>query len=94
MVRPDLAKWGQSLSDLRRLSIEADHPRSRERFLALYMIADGQTSATPWARKTGRTKETVLSWVHLYNQAGPDGVHYRHSGGRRPLFRPSKSTDS
>jgi hypothetical protein len=94
MVRPDLTKWGQSLCDLRRLSIEADHPRSRERFLALYMIASGQTSATPWARKTGRTKDTVLSWVHLYNQEGSDGVHYRHSGGRRPLFRLSKSTDS
>lgn len=94
MVLPDLTKWGQSLSDLRRLSLEADHPRSRERFLALYMIASGQTSATPWARKNGRTKETVLSWVHLYNQEGPDGVLYRHSGGRRPLFRPSKSSDS
>jgi transposase len=94
MVRPDLTKWGQSLSDLRRLLLEADHPRSRERFLALYMIAGGQTSATPWAQKTGRTKETVLSWVHQYNQAGPDGVLYRHSGGRRPLFHPSKSSDS
>ena len=93
MVRPDLTKWGQSLSDLRRLALEADHPRSRERFLALYMIASGQTSATPWARKNGRTKETVLRWVHLYNQAGPEGVLYRHSGGRRPLFRPSKSSD-
>ena len=94
MVRPDLTKWGQSLSDLRWLSLEADHPRSRERFLALYMIASGQTRATPWARKNGRTKETVLSWVHLYNQEGPDGVLYRHSGGRRPLFHPSKSSDS
>lgn len=94
MVRPDLTKWGQSLSDLRRLSLEADHPRSRERFLALYMIASGQTSATPWARKNERTKETVLSWVHLYNQAGPEGVLYRHSGGRRPLFRASKSSGS
>ena len=38
MVRPDVAKWGQSLSDLRRLSVEAEHPRTRERFLALFMI--------------------------------------------------------
>ena len=36
-------------------------------FLALYMIADKQTSACAWARTTRRTKETVLKWVHAYN---------------------------
>ena len=44
MVRPDMEKWGQTLSDLRVLSVEAKDARSRERFLALYMIADKQTS--------------------------------------------------
>ncbi|MBK8799820.1 MAG: hypothetical protein IPM07_27515 [Anaerolineales bacterium] len=38
MVRPDLAKWEQTLADLRRLSVAAEHPRARERFLALYEI--------------------------------------------------------
>ena len=45
MVRPDLEKWGQSLSDLRILSVEAEYVRSRERFLALLMLASGQTTA-------------------------------------------------
>ena len=45
MVRPDTKKWGQVLADLRELSVEAKDVRSRERFLALYMIADKQTSA-------------------------------------------------
>ncbi len=94
MVRPDLTKWGQTLSDLRRLSVEADHARSRERFLALYMIASGQTSSTPWVAESGRMKETVLNWVHAYNQAGPEGVMYRHTGGRTPLFRQSKPSRS
>lgn len=31
MVRPDFAKWGQTVEDMRRLSMEAEHPRSRER---------------------------------------------------------------
>ncbi|MBK8796848.1 MAG: hypothetical protein IPM07_11010 [Anaerolineales bacterium] len=29
MVRPDLAKWEQTLADLRRLSVAAEHPRTR-----------------------------------------------------------------
>lgn len=35
MVRPHMGKWGQTLADLRRLTEEADHARSRDRFLAL-----------------------------------------------------------
>ena len=47
MVRPDMEKWGQTLADLRVLSVEAKDARSRERFLALYMIADKQTVPVP-----------------------------------------------
>ena len=32
MVRPDMEKWGQTLADLRLLSVEAKDARSRERF--------------------------------------------------------------
>ena len=94
MVRPDLSTWSQTPDDLRRLSVQAQHPRSRERFLALYMIATQQTNATTWAAQTGRTKETVLSWVHRYNMAGPEGVAYRHTGGRHPFLPKSNSTRS
>jgi transposase len=93
MVRPDIHKWGQSPSDLRRLSVEAEHPRSRERFLALYMISSEQTSAYGWSKEVGRTKETVLQWVHRYNDTGPDGVMYRHTGGRTP-FLPNRRLTS
>ena len=59
MVRPDLSAWGHTLADLRRLAVQAQHPRSRERLLALYMIASQQTNATTWAAHIGRAKETV-----------------------------------
>ena len=45
MVRPDLNTWGHTLADLRRLAVNAQHPRSRERLLALYMIASQQINA-------------------------------------------------
>ena len=94
MIRPDVAKWNQTLSDLRRLSVEAEHPRTRERFLALYMIATKQTNATKWAAEIGRSDESVLSWVRAYNDKGPAALRYRRTGGRPPLFRPSKSSKS
>lgn len=90
MVYPDTAKWNQTNDDLRRLAIEATHPRTRERYQALYVIASRQKNATQWAEEIGRTDDTVLSWVHAYNQEGPEGIEFRHTGGRRPLFRPQR----
>ena len=59
MVRPDLDTWGHTPDDLRLLAVNAEHPRSRERLPALYMIASQQTNATTWAARIGRAKETV-----------------------------------
>ncbi len=84
MVRVDLARWHQTSEDLRRCALEATHPRTRERFLALYEISLG-SNATSVARHTGRCDEIVLRWVHSYNHRGPDSLLYRHSGGHPPL---------
>ena len=86
MVRPDFTKWQQTPEDVLRLVREAEHPRNRERYMALYAIGTKASNATQWAKATGRENETVLGWIHLYNADGPDAVAYRHSGGRTPLF--------
>ena len=86
MVRVDMAKWGQTLEDLRTASLSAQHKRSRERFQALYLIASAQFNATTCAAHIGRSDETVLGWVHLYNTHGPDALIYRKTGGRSPLL--------
>jgi len=86
MIRVEMAKWGQRLEDLRLASLQAAHPRSRERFQALYLIASGRFNATTCAAHIGRQDETVLGWVHRYNASGPDALCYRRSGGRSPLF--------
>ena len=83
MIRPDFEKWGQSAEEIRRLSLEAEHPRSRERFQALYMIGSGQQTASQWAKTIKRRKQTVLEWVHRYNELGASVLSYRHSGGRQ-----------
>ena len=81
MVRPDLTKWNQSIDDLLQGSINAQHPRTRERYLALYMIASGQSNATLWAKQTNRCDESIMKWVHRYNEVGPDSLIYRRTGG-------------
>jgi transposase len=52
----------------------------------LYAIGTQQSSATQWAKATGRENETILGWIHRYNQGGPATVVYRHSGGRTPFL--------
>src|SRR3954454_18008964 len=86
MVRVEMAKWGKALEDLRRASVETPHRRSRERFQALYLITSGRFNATTCAAHIGRQDETVLGWVHRYNEHGPDALTYRRTGGRAPLL--------
>jgi hypothetical protein len=86
VIRPDFTKWNQTADDVLRLAREAEHPRSRERYMALYAIGTQQSSATQWAKATGRENETILGWIHRYNQGGPATVVYRHSGGRTPFL--------
>jgi transposase len=90
MVRVDLARWGQSVEDLRTASLSAPHRRTRERFQALYLIASGQFNATTCAAHIGRQDETVLAWIHRYNTEGPDALTYRKTGGSAPLLLPNK----
>ena len=82
MIRPDFEKWNQTADEAREMSLEAGHKRTRERWQALYMIGTGQTNASRWAQLINRCVQTVLAWVHSYNEQGPSGVTYQRSGGR------------
>jgi hypothetical protein len=94
MIRVEMAKWGQGLDDLRRASVLAPHRRTRERFRALYLIASGRFNATTCAARVGRQDDTVLGWVHRYDEGGPDALTYRRTGGSAPLFSPRRSSGS
>lgn len=87
MIRPDLDRWSQSVADLALLAVQADHARTRERFLALFQIASGLFNATQWAAAIGRCHESVMAWVHLDNQHGPSALIFRHTGGHAPFLR-------
>lgn len=86
MLRPDFEKWGQSREEMLRLTTEAEHPRTRERCLALYMVGTGQTNATQWSKEIGRQNMTVQRWIRRHNDKGMAGIIYQHTGGPSPLF--------
>ena len=56
MVRPDLGTWGHTLDELRHFTVNAQHPRSREPLLTLYMMASRQTHATPGQPTSGASR--------------------------------------
>jgi transposase len=89
MLHIDCARWGQTPEDLRRLATSAAHARTRERFLALYEITQA-CCATRVAPGAGRRPQTVMGWVHTYNERGPEALAYRRTGGRPPFARGSK----
>lgn len=68
------------------MALGASHARSRERFLALYDIAQG-ACATQVAKRTGRHLQTVMDWLHTYNEYGPEALMYQRTGGRPPFAR-------
>lgn len=80
----DHQHWGQTNADLRHLALTAAHRRSRERFLALHEIATG-SCATSVAERTGRRAQTVMGWLHTYNEHGPEALTYQRTGGRTPF---------
>ena len=85
MVRPETTKWGQTLADLRRLSVEAEHARTRERFGARYMIESERANTTQRAAEIGRDNNTLMGWVYMYNKYGTEALSYRRSGGSPPF---------
>lgn len=52
--------------------------------MALYEISGGK-SATLVGRETGRNPQTVMEWVHRYNEVGQEALVYQRSGGHPPL---------
>ena len=88
VLRVDYERWDQTTVDLRQLALNAAHPRSRERFLALHEMTQG-ACATEVATRTGRHPQTVMAWLHAYNEHGPAALIYQRRGGRPPFAQPS-----
>ena len=70
MLTVEYSRWDQDPDILRVLGLNADHPRTRERFLAWYEIC-GDKSASQVGREPGRNPQPVMEGVHRYHTVGP-----------------------
>ena len=77
-------KWNQSPKALYEMGLSSAHPRTRERFMALYRVTNNE-SATKVASSTGRSPHTVWQWISRYNEKGPSALTYKRSGGHPPF---------
>jgi hypothetical protein len=91
MLRVEHARWDQTPADLRELAMSASHPRTRERFLALYEITQ-ESCATRVAERTRRHPQTVLEWLHLDNTGGPEALTDQRTGP--PFARRSRQASA
>ncbi len=85
MLKVKCDRWNQSKELLRTEALAAEHPRTRERLMALYEVCEGK-SATFVGKQTNRNPQTVMEWVHRYNRQGLAALKYQRSGGRNPFF--------
>lgn len=94
MLKLDLVKWSQTPEDLRREAMTAEHARTRERFLALYELTQLGRGASAIARHAGRHLQTLIRWVHRYNETGPSALAFDHTGGIPPFLTRTPSRPS
>ena len=75
---------GRDTGSLIRRSIEASPPRLRERYLALSLIASGE-SGIAVAEKLGRTRQSISAWVAKFNEGGAVGLlpNFKGHTGKR-----------
>ena len=78
-----LEKWQMGMRDLHRRTILAPTPRERERWQAIWLLAQGWTaSATGEALE--RDPHTIGRWASAFGEGGPAALMFEQSGGSPP----------
>ena len=76
-------KWQLDMKAVRRCMFRAPTPRERERWHAVWLLAQGW-SATQVAEALERDPHTVGEWLERFRQDGPSGLAFEQSGGAPP----------
>jgi hypothetical protein len=85
MLKLNCSRGNQIIDVLRDQALSAEQPRTRERWMAMYEICTGK-NATTVGRGTGRNPQTIMEWVHRYNEIGPEAMVFKQTGGHPPLL--------
>ena len=83
-------QWRMGVKDLRRRMILAPTPRERERWYAIWLLAQGWTAATT-AEALERDPHTIGRWASAFGEGGPAALIFKQtSGSPPPLTRRSR----
>ena len=82
-VREALTHWKLDLGAVREQVYRAPTPRERERWHALWLLAEGW-SAVQVADALDRDPHTIGEWAATFRQAGPAGLAFEQTGGSPP----------
>ena len=78
-----LEQWHMGVKDLRRRMILAPTPRERERWYALWMLAQGWTAAAT-AEALERDPHTIGRWASAFGEGGATALIFEQTGGSPP----------
>jgi transposase len=81
-----LARWELDLRQVRERMYRAPTPRERERWHALWLLAQGW-SANKVAALLDRDPHTVGAWLAAFAQDGPPALAFEQTGGSPPPSR-------
>ncbi len=78
-----LEQWEMNARDLHRRMILAPTPRERERWHAVWLLAQGWT-ASAVAEALERDPHTIGRWAAAFAEGGPAALIFEQSGGSPP----------
>ena len=80
-----LERWRMGEAEMRRRMYRAPTPRERERWHAVWLLAQGWTAATV-AQALERDAHTIGQWVRAFAEGGPKALVFEPSGGSPPTL--------
>ena len=83
-----LDRWAVELRHVRERLYRAPTPRERERWHALWLLAQGW-SAKQVAEALERDPHTIGDWLAAFAQDGPAALAFEQTGGSPPPSGPS-----
>ena len=84
-VGATIQHWELSLSQVRERMYEAERPRERERWHALWLLGQGW-SQKQVAEALEREAHTIGGWLEAFRQRGPEGLRFDAAGGSPPSW--------
>ena len=82
-IRQLLERWQLDVGDVRERMYRAPTPRERERWHALWLLAQGWT-ASAVGEALEREPHTIGAWIGAFSDNGPAALGFEQSGGSPP----------